>query len=345
VGVEPTTRIAKSRINGSGTGGFMQGAAGAFKVLIGGTTPGTQFSQMNMTAAVSLAGTLNVSLINGFIPVAGNQFTILNGASVTGQFTTVNVPALPGNLVWNVAVNATSVVLSVTNVTATLVSIAVTPANQTVAAGTPVQFTATGTFSDNSTQNLTNPVTWISSDPTIATISAAGLASTLQKVGSTTISAQQGNIIGSTTLTVTVTPTSSLTVSLAGSGGGTVTSDKRGINCPEASFSANFAQGTVVTVTAVANTSSTFTGWSAPCEGTGTCVFTMNSNQAATANFVLGNQPVTIAPGPGGGTTATVDPSGTAVFPLVLTSTGFTGSVTLTCASRAGPKRKKKPHP
>jgi hypothetical protein len=113
VGVEPTTRIAKSRINGSGTGGFMQGAAGAFNVLIGGTTPGTQFSQVSMSAAVSLAGTLNVSLINGFIPVAGNQFTILNGASVTGQFTTVNVPALPGNLVWNVAVNATSVVLSV----------------------------------------------------------------------------------------------------------------------------------------------------------------------------------------------------------------------------------------
>jgi len=213
------------------------------------------------------------------------------------------------------------------------VSIAVTPANQSVAAGTPQQFTATGTFSDNSTQNLTNSVTWASSDTTIATISAAGLATTLQKAGTTSISAQQGNIIGKTNLTVTVAATFTLTVTLAGSGGGTVTSDKGGISCPE-TCSASFPQGTVVTLTALANSSSTFTGWSGPCTGTGTCVVTMNSNQTATATFVLGNQPVTISPGPGGSTTVTVDPGGTAVFPLVLTSTGFTGTVTLTCASQ-----------
>src|SRR4029077_7511180 len=107
---------------------------------------------------------------------------------------------------------ATSVVLSVTNTTATLVSIAVTPANQTVAAGTQQQFTATGTFSDNSTQNLTNSVTWASSDTTIATISAAGLATALQKAGTTSISAQQGNIIGKTNLTVTAATLVSIAV-------------------------------------------------------------------------------------------------------------------------------------
>jgi hypothetical protein len=403
----------------NGTGSFTQGAAGAFDVIIGGTTAGTQFSQLNMIGPASLAGTINVSLINGFTPVAGNQFTIITAASVTGQFTTVNVPALPGNLTWNVVVNATSVVLTVTNATATLVSIAVTPANQSVAGGAQVQFTATGTFSDNSTQNLTSSVTWTSSDPTIATISVAGLATALQKSGSTTISAQQGNTIGTTTLTVTaaptlvsiavtpanqtvaagtpvqftatgkfsdnstqnltssvtwtssdptiatisvaglatalqksgsttisaqqgntigtttltVTPNFTLTVSLAGSGGGTVTSNKGGINCPE-TCSASFAQGTVVTLTAAANSSSTFTGFSGPCTGAGTCVVTMNSNQTAVATFVLGNQPVTISPAPGGSTTATVDPGGTAVFPLILSSTGFTGTVTLTCASQ-----------
>jgi hypothetical protein len=407
-------------ISGGAADGFTQGAAGAFDVVIGGTTAGTQFSQVNASGAVSLAGTLNVTLINGFTPAAGNQFTILNAASVARNFTSVNVPGLTGNLAFNVVVNATSVVLTVTNSSATLVSIAVTPANQSVAAGTqqqftatgtfsdnstqnltnsvtwassdttiatvsaaglattlqkagttsisaqqgniigktnltvtttatlvsiavtppnqsvvagtPVQFTATGTFSDNSTQNLTNSVTWVSSDTTIATISAAGLATTLQKAGTTSISAQQGNIIGKTNLTVTVAPTFTLTVNTAGSGAGTVTSDKGGINCPEA-CSATFAQGTVVTLTAVANSNSTFTGWSSPCTGTGTCVVTMNSNQTATATFILGNQPVLIGPAPGGSTTATVNPGGTAVFPLVLTSTGFTGTVTLTCSS------------
>ena len=47
---------------------------------------------------------------------------------------------------------------------AALVSIAVTPANPSIAKGLTQQFTATGTFTDNSTQNLTSQVTWASAD-------------------------------------------------------------------------------------------------------------------------------------------------------------------------------------
>ena len=46
-----------------------------------------------------------------------------------------------------------------------LVSIAVTPANPSLAKGLTQQFTATGTYSDNSTQNLTSQVTWSSATP------------------------------------------------------------------------------------------------------------------------------------------------------------------------------------
>ena len=42
--------------------------------------------------------------------------------------------------------------------------------------GATQQFTATGTFSDNTTQNLTSQVTWASATPAVATINAAGLA-------------------------------------------------------------------------------------------------------------------------------------------------------------------------
>ena len=45
---------------------------------------------------------------------------------------------------------------------ASLVSIAVTPANSSLAKGSTQQFTATRTYSDNSTQNLTSSVTWSS---------------------------------------------------------------------------------------------------------------------------------------------------------------------------------------
>jgi urocanate hydratase len=88
---------------------------------------------------------------------------------------------------------------------AALTSIAVTPTNPAVADGLTEQFTATGTYTDNTTQNITSAVTWSSSSPAIATVSNAsgsnGLA-TSQSVGSTTVSAAIGSISGSTTLTV-----------------------------------------------------------------------------------------------------------------------------------------------
>ena len=52
----------------------------------------------------------------------------------------------------------------------TLSSIAVTPANPTVATGATQQFTATGTYSDGSTQNITTQVTWSSSSTSVASI-------------------------------------------------------------------------------------------------------------------------------------------------------------------------------
>jgi plastocyanin len=89
---------------------------------------------------------------------------------------------------------------------ATLSSIAVSPASPSVAAGLTEPFTATGTYSDNSTANITNQVTWASSNTSIATISnssgSAGVATTKAQ-GSTTISATLGSITGNTTLTVT----------------------------------------------------------------------------------------------------------------------------------------------
>jgi hypothetical protein len=85
---------------------------------------------------------------------------------------------------------------------AALVSIAITPATGTVPAGRPLQFYATGTYTDGSTQDLSSLVTWSSSAPPVATINAAGLASGLI-VGSTTITAASGTVQGTAMLTVT----------------------------------------------------------------------------------------------------------------------------------------------
>jgi hypothetical protein len=85
---------------------------------------------------------------------------------------------------------------------ATLVSIAVTPANPSFALGTTQQLQATGTYSDGSTQNLTSAVSWNTANHSIATVNAQGL-STSVAVGSTTATAISGSVTGSTTLNVT----------------------------------------------------------------------------------------------------------------------------------------------
>jgi len=100
---------------------------------------------------------------------------------------------------------------SLTVTTATLVSIAVTPAISSMAVGTTKQFAATGTFSDSSTQDITAVVVWTSSTPAAAAISAQGLASSVA-TGSTTITAAFGSVNGSTGLTVSTAHLVSITV-------------------------------------------------------------------------------------------------------------------------------------
>jgi CSLREA domain-containing protein len=76
---------------------------------------------------------------------------------------------------------------------AKLTSIAVTPSQPSVGEGLTVQFTATGTYSDGSTQNITNFVAWVSATPAVATINATGLATT-KSVGTSVITASLSGI-------------------------------------------------------------------------------------------------------------------------------------------------------
>ena len=102
----------------------------------------------------------------------------------------------------------------------TLLSIAVTPINPRIAPGTTEQFTATGTYSDSTTRNITTSVVWSSSISTAATIGNTsgtyGLA-TAVATGSATITASSGSFSGSTTLTVTSATITSLGVTPANS--------------------------------------------------------------------------------------------------------------------------------
>jgi uncharacterized delta-60 repeat protein len=95
---------------------------------------------------------------------------------------------------------------------------------------------------------------------------------------------------GATSNTVTQSVNSApttftLTVGKAGSGTGTVTSSPGGINCG-ATCSADFASGTVVSLSAAADSGSTFMGWSGGgCSGAGACSVTVNAATTVTATF------------------------------------------------------------
>src|SRR5207249_1343910 len=99
-----------------------------------------------------------------------------------------------------------------------LQAIGVTQANPSIGKRTTAQFTATGTYSDSSTQDLTTQVTWASAPTSVATISNAsgsnGLA-TAVGTGTSTISATLNGISGSTVLTVTAAVLQSLGVTRA----------------------------------------------------------------------------------------------------------------------------------
>ena len=95
------------------TGNYIQTGTGSLSIELGGTDPGTGFDQLNVTGSTTLAGTLNVSLINSFDPGNGDTFQIISYASGSGSFDTTNLPPA-GEFGWAVRYNedATTLVYS-----------------------------------------------------------------------------------------------------------------------------------------------------------------------------------------------------------------------------------------
>jgi hypothetical protein len=92
---------------------YVQNAKGSLNIQIQGTTVGTQHSQLAVGNGVSLSGTVNIRLINGFVPAIGDTFTIITGSVVTGTFTTVNGLSINGSEHFTITYNPTNVTLKV----------------------------------------------------------------------------------------------------------------------------------------------------------------------------------------------------------------------------------------
>ncbi len=114
---------------------------------------------------------------------------------------------------------------------------------------------------------------------------------------SSTFTGWGGECTGTGTCQVTMDAAKSVTATFDGVayaltvtkvGSGTVTSNPAGINCGTA-CAANFAPGTVVTLTATPASGQKFSGWSGGvCTGTAPCQVTMDAAKAVTATFAAG---------------------------------------------------------
>ena len=162
---------------------FIQGT-GSITQSVGGWSAGSY----TISFDAAQRGNYGTSVENFEVLVDGNVVGTFNPTGTSYQtYTTgtTNITAALGGV--------TSPIDTLTVTPAALTSIAVTPANPSVANGLTQQFTATGTYTDGSTAVLTNLVTWASATPSVATISSTGLAQSLA-TGTTNITAALGSV-------------------------------------------------------------------------------------------------------------------------------------------------------
>ncbi len=158
------------------------------------TATGTFSSGRTQNVTDQVTWRSNASSVATMSNAAGSQGL----ASDTGQGPTTISATLDG-ITGSTLATGTPVVLR---------SIAITPVNPPDVVGDTEQLTATGTFSDKSTENLTNEVTWYSATTLVATVSntagSQGLV-TAANTGTSTVSATINGVTGTTLLMVTPT--------------------------------------------------------------------------------------------------------------------------------------------
>lgn len=99
----------------------------------------------------------------------------------------------------------------------TLTSLAVSPTSASLIEGQTQQVSATGTYNDGSTKDLTGSASWTTSDSTVATVSAGGLVKAASSIasppGSATITATSGTLTATSAITVNTGPLTTITIS------------------------------------------------------------------------------------------------------------------------------------
>ena len=199
----------------SGRGGSSGGGATTptlQSIEITPTNPSLAASTSTQLAATAIYSDSSHADVTTQVAWSSSNTVIATVGATTGKAMAMRA----GSATLSASLQGHSASTTLTVTAATLVSIAITPPTPSIALGTTQQLTATGTYTDNSTQNLTTQVTWASATTSVATISNAagsnGLATSVA-AGTSNITAAMGGI-HSAPGTLTVTPATLVSIAV-----------------------------------------------------------------------------------------------------------------------------------
>lgn len=169
----------------------------------------------------------------------------------------------------------------------TLTSMTVTPASPNLQIGGTLQLIATGNNDDGSTKNLTTSSTWTTSDASKVTVSSTGLVKGIASTTGVTITATNGTVSGTDTVTVGQTtqalslsssPSSPISLTIVGSNS-TITFTAT-LNGSDVTNSTTFTSNNTSVISAP-------TGNTATIVGVGSATITATDNNNHTASITI----------------------------------------------------------
>jgi len=185
-------------------------------------TSGNVSGSTTLTVYHATLSSISVSLPDGNIPVGISQRAVATGTYTDGTSHDISTRVIwsssdssaatvdsgglakaisPGSVVITVTSGNVSATATLTVNLGTLSFISVTPLLPSIPVGVKEQLTATATYSDGTYFDVTEQVSWSSSDSSVATISKTGLITAIAP-GTVTITAGSGSISERTTVTV-----------------------------------------------------------------------------------------------------------------------------------------------
>jgi hypothetical protein len=318
-GLPVSVTVGQLTVNGTavnGTVSFNQGDVVALSPSVGSFPNGVLTSYL-VTGKRNLA---RVSFVSGLVSIAVTPgmpsvpLGVTQQFAATGTFSDTSTADLTSSVTWtsgtpavatvnagtglanaltvgSTVITATSGAVSgSTTLTATpaaLQLITITPNPITIGPGLTQQLTATGTYSDGTTQNVTTAANWTSDTPSVATIGPSTGLATGVSVGSATISATIGSITATAPLSVVTVVSITITPNPISIG--------VGIN-QQLIATGTYLDGTVQTVTASANWTSDTPSVATigPTTGLVTGVANGSATISATIGSVTGKASLTV---------------------------------------------------